>query len=63
MEVVPRSPGTMQCLKGMLLSTDHGPTYIVVDDLDECLNTSGVLSAREQVLQPLMHLYLSFSNL
>ena len=45
-----------QCLKEMLLLTDHGPAYIIIDDLDECPNASGVLSAREQVLQHLIHL-------
>lgn len=53
-----------QCLKEMLQLTDHEPTYIIIDALDECPNASGVPSAREQVLQLLKDLVdLSFPNL
>jgi NACHT domain len=53
-----------QCLKEMLLLTNHDPTYIILDALDECPNSSGVPSAREQVLQLLKDLNdLSLPNL
>ena len=50
-----------QCLKEMLSYPDHGPVYLIVDALDECPDTSGVPSAREQVLdlvKELVHLQL-----
>ena len=40
----------IKCLKQMLALPDHGPVYIILDALDECPNTSGVPSAREEVL-------------
>ena len=39
-----------KCLKEMLALPDHGPVYLIMDALDECPDTSGVPSAREQVL-------------
>ncbi|KAI0287840.1 ankyrin repeat-containing domain protein [Russula brevipes] len=39
-----------------MLLTDHSPTYVIVDALDECPNTPGIPSAREQVLQLLKDL-------
>ena len=39
-----------KCLKEMLTLPSHGPTYIVFDALDECPNTSGIPSPREEVL-------------
>ena len=39
-----------QCLKEMLTLPDQGPVYLIIDALDECPDTSGVPSAREQVL-------------
>ena len=39
-----------QCLKEMLTIPDHGPVYLIIDALDECPDTSGVPSPREQVL-------------
>lgn len=38
-------------IKDMLSLPGHGPIYIVIDALDECPNTSGTPSAREQVLE------------
>jgi hypothetical protein len=38
-----------QCLKDMLTTSDH-PIYIILDALDECPNSSGIPSPREQVL-------------
>ena len=39
-----------ECLKKMLIVPSHGPTYIILDALDECPNTSGIPSPRKQVL-------------
>ena len=39
-----------QCLKEMLTFPEQGPVYLIIDALDECPDTSGVPSAREQVL-------------
>ena len=35
----------------MLSLTERAPTYIIVDALDECPNSSGTPSAREEVLE------------
>ncbi len=52
------------CLKEMLALPGQGPTYIVLDALDECPNTSGIPSARKQVLDLLKGLVgLQLSNL
>jgi hypothetical protein len=40
-----------QCLLKMLLSPEAPMTYIIVDALDECPNTSGVKCPREHVLK------------
>jgi hypothetical protein len=40
----------IECLKEMLTHEAQGPTYIIMDGLDECPNTSGVPSPREDVL-------------
>ena len=45
-----------QCLKEVLTLPDHGPVYLIIDALDECPDTSGVPSAREQVLDLLKEL-------
>jgi hypothetical protein len=41
-----------KCLKDMLtlLSHDPGPTYILLDALNECPNISGITSPREEIL-------------
>ena len=39
-----------QCLKEMLTLPEQGSVYLIMDALDECPDTSGVPSAREQVL-------------
>ena len=46
----PSDSALMNCLKEMLILPDQAPVYIIFDALDECPNTSGVPSAREQVL-------------
>jgi hypothetical protein len=47
-----RRPGDevlINCLTDMLSATPQRPAYIIVDALDECPNTSSVLSSRERV--------------
>jgi hypothetical protein len=39
-----------ECLKQMLALEGQGPTYIILDALDECPVTSGIPSPREEVL-------------
>jgi len=39
------------CLKAMLTLRDRHPTYLIMDALDECPDTSGIPSHREQVVQ------------
>ena len=46
----PSDRAMIECLKEMLTHEAQGPTYIIVDALDECPNTSGVPSPREDVL-------------
>ena len=54
----------IDCLKDMLALPGQGPIYIILDALDECPNTSGLPSARKQVLDFLKDLVdLSLSNL
>jgi hypothetical protein len=53
-----------QCLVKMLLSPEAPTTYIIVDALDECPNTSGVDSPRKHVLKLVEELLsLRLSNL
>ena len=60
----PSEDALIQCLKGMLTPPDEHPVYIIIDALDECPNTSGMPSAREQVLDLLNELVeLSSPNL
>jgi hypothetical protein len=40
-----------ECLKDMLALPDQGPTYLIIDALDESPNTPGIPSPREKVLQ------------
>jgi hypothetical protein len=46
----PSEDALKQCLKEMLTLPGQHPVYIVIDALDECPNTSGMPSPREQVL-------------
>jgi hypothetical protein len=41
----------VECLKEMLAVDAQGPTYIIMDALDECPITSTVPSPREEVLE------------
>ena len=49
----PSERALVQCLKEMIaaLSLSQLPTYIVLDAVDECPNTSGIPTPREQVLE------------
>ena len=40
----------INCLRSMLSATSQRPIYVILDAIDECLNTSGVRSPRERVL-------------
>ena len=46
----PSNETMITCLKEMLALPTQSPVYIVLDALDECPNTSGIPSAREEVL-------------
>jgi hypothetical protein len=41
----------VECLKKMLVLDTQRPTYIIIDALDECPNSSTVPSPREEVLE------------
>ena len=47
----PSDPAMIQCLKEMLTVEAQGPTYIIMDALDECPITSTIPSPREEVLE------------
>jgi len=47
----PSDRAMTDCLKEMLTLPTRFPTFLIVDALDECPNTSGIPSAREQVLE------------
>jgi hypothetical protein len=52
----PSNKTMITCLKEMLALPGQGPVYIILDALDECPNTSGLPSAREEVLDFLKNL-------
>jgi hypothetical protein len=41
----------VECLKEMLMVNSQGPTYIILDALDECPKTSAIPPPREEVLE------------
>ena len=47
----PSDRDMIECLKRMLILEAQGPTYIIVDALDECPITSTIPSPREEVLE------------
>jgi hypothetical protein len=47
----PDSGALTKCIGDMLSLSGQGPVYIVIDGLDECPDTSGTPSAREDVLE------------
>jgi hypothetical protein len=54
----------MKCLKEMAALPDQPPVFIIIDALDECPDSSGLPTPREQVLDLLKDLVrLSLSNL
>jgi hypothetical protein len=53
---LPSDDAMMECLKEMLSTADQNSTYIIIDALDECPNTSGITSPREHVLNLLKKL-------
>ena len=46
----PTEAALTQCLKDMLTITNQPPIYIILDAVDECPNSYGIPSPREQVL-------------
>ena len=46
----PSEGDLMKCLKEMVALPDHPPVYLIIDALDECPDSSGMPSPREQVL-------------
>ena len=60
----PSDRAMTECLKKILALPLHGPTYIILDALDECPNNSGIPSPRKEVLQLVNELVdLRLSNL
>src|SRR6201996_1254934 len=62
----PREAVLMQCLKEMLTVPDQLPIYIILDAVDECPNSYGIPSPREQVLtliKELMDLHLPYLHI
>ena len=60
----PSDRALMHCLKEMLTLPNQRSVYLIMDALDECPNTSGIPSAREQVLDLVKELvYLRLPNL
>ena len=47
----PSDRAMVECLKKMLAVEAQGPTYIIIDALDECPITSTIPSPREEVLE------------
>jgi len=57
----PSDLGLLKCLREMFTHPDPCPTFLIMDALDECPDTSGIPSPREQVLRlvkELVELYL-----
>ncbi|KAI0284745.1 hypothetical protein BC826DRAFT_144391 [Russula brevipes] len=60
----PSEAALIECLKEMVTLPNQNPIYLIIDALDECPNTSGLPSPREQVLDLLQELVdLSLPNL
>ena len=60
----PSEDELIECLREMLTLPDQHPVYLIIDALDECPDTSGLPSPREQVLDLLENLVdLSSTNL
>ena len=60
----PDDHAMMECLKEMFALEAQEPIYIIMDALDECPNTTGIPSPREQLLNFVVELiHLQFPNL
>ena len=60
----PDDHAMMECLKEMFTLEAQEPTYIIMDALDECPNTTGIPSPREWLLNFVIELIrLQFPNL
>ena len=46
----PSEDALRSCLESMLMLRDQGPLFIVLDAVDECLNSAGTPSPRENIL-------------
>ena len=57
----PSEDELMQCLKDMLTLPNQQPVYLIIDALDECPDTSGMPSPREQALD-LMKVLVELSS-
>ncbi|KAF8268155.1 hypothetical protein EI94DRAFT_1208433 [Lactarius quietus] len=53
----PSEDALLQCLLEMLTVPGQPAIYIIIDALDECPNTSGMPTPREQVLESLEHVF------
>jgi hypothetical protein len=47
----PSENALRECLKSMLMLQDQGPVFIILDAIDECPNSAGTPSPRENVLE------------
>ncbi|KAH9066283.1 hypothetical protein EDB87DRAFT_703626 [Lactarius vividus] len=62
--VQPNDDALAQCLKTMLVALGQTPIYLILDAVDECVNTSGMPSPREKVLRLIKEFIgLKLSNL
>ncbi|KAI9432209.1 hypothetical protein H4582DRAFT_1777559, partial [Lactarius indigo] len=60
----PNDDALAQCLKTMLAALGATPIYLILDAVDECVNTSGMPSPREKVLRLVKELVgLKLANL
>jgi hypothetical protein len=47
----PSKDALKECLKSMLMLRDQGPIFIILDAIDECPNSAGTPSLRENILE------------
>ena len=60
----PSDDALAECLKNLLKLPGLAPVFLIIDALDECPNTSGILSPRDEVLSLIEELVKSqISNL